>query len=390
MRALVVAPQPFFSPRGTPLSVYYRTLVLSELGVEMDLLTYGQGEDVDIPNVRIRRIPGFRFLGLVPVGPSLLKLFLDGFILMSTVGLLLRKRYDFVHAHEESVFFCRFLKPLFRFKLVYDMHSSLPQQLTNFGYTNSRLVIGLFQKLEDFALAHADAVITISPALAEYALARVPNPDHHFLIENSIFDPVNLARKPTLDVSERWLAQIPEDRIVVCYAGTFEGYQGLDLLIRALAIAKQRRPELFLLLAGGTPKQVELYRGLARDEGVENDCLFCGTVPQSEVGKLLERADVLVSCRSRGTNTPLKVYELLASGKPFVATRIASHTQVLSEEVCFLADPRPDAMAQAIEAAARGDTGVERIVAAARAFYDEHYSRQAYAGKMKRLLEILR
>lgn len=49
----------------------------SELGVEVDLLTYGEGEDVDIPT--------------------------------------------FVHTHEESVFFCRFLKPLFGFKLVYDM-----------------------------------------------------------------------------------------------------------------------------------------------------------------------------------------------------------------------------------------------------------------------------
>ena len=46
MKALIIAPQPFFSPRGTPFSVYYRTSVLSELGVEADLLTYGQGEEI--------------------------------------------------------------------------------------------------------------------------------------------------------------------------------------------------------------------------------------------------------------------------------------------------------------------------------------------------------
>ena len=49
MRALVIAPEPFFTPRGTPLSVYYRTLVTAELGVQVDLLTYGQGADVSIP-----------------------------------------------------------------------------------------------------------------------------------------------------------------------------------------------------------------------------------------------------------------------------------------------------------------------------------------------------
>jgi hypothetical protein len=70
MRALVIAPQPFFSPRGTPFSVYYRTLVTAECGVHVDLLTYGQGEDIDIPAVRIIRIPRLGLLGPVKVGPS--------------------------------------------------------------------------------------------------------------------------------------------------------------------------------------------------------------------------------------------------------------------------------------------------------------------------------
>ena len=79
MKALVIAPQPFFTPRGTPLSVYHRTAIAAELGVEIDLLTYGQGRDVDIPGVRIIRIPDFAFLGTVKVGPSMLKIF-SGYI----------------------------------------------------------------------------------------------------------------------------------------------------------------------------------------------------------------------------------------------------------------------------------------------------------------------
>lgn len=38
-KALVVAPQPFFTERGTPFSVYYRTQVKAQLGVDVDLLT---------------------------------------------------------------------------------------------------------------------------------------------------------------------------------------------------------------------------------------------------------------------------------------------------------------------------------------------------------------
>ena len=85
MRALVIAPQPFYTPRGTPFSVYYRTLVTAQLDVKIDLLTYGQGRDVEIPGVRIIRIPRFNVFGEVKIGPSVLKLFLDLFIFIWTV-----------------------------------------------------------------------------------------------------------------------------------------------------------------------------------------------------------------------------------------------------------------------------------------------------------------
>jgi glycosyltransferase involved in cell wall biosynthesis len=193
MKVLVIAPQPFFSPRGTPFSVYYRTLITAELGAEVDLLTYGEGQDVDIPGVRMVRIPHFPFLGSVKIGPSKLKLFLDIFIVLWTIGLLIRNRYDLVHAHEEAVFICPLLKPIFRFKLVYDMHSSLPEQLTNFKFTTSKLLINTFRKLEEICLHTADATITICPSLYDYALGVVGDPRKVCLIENSVLDEVRLA-----------------------------------------------------------------------------------------------------------------------------------------------------------------------------------------------------
>jgi len=43
-------------PRGTPISVYYRTLVAAEQGTRIDPLTHGEGADVAIPGARIVRI----------------------------------------------------------------------------------------------------------------------------------------------------------------------------------------------------------------------------------------------------------------------------------------------------------------------------------------------
>ena len=384
---LVVAPQPFFTPRGTPFSVYHRTRVTAELGVEVDLLTYGEGRDVDLPGVRIVRIPRIRWLEPVRIGPSVGKAVLDVLVLGWAIGLLLRGRYDVVHAHEEAVFFCTFLKPLFRFRLVYDMHSSLPQQLTNFGFTKSRLLVGLFERLERRALRSADAVITISPALAEYAVSVMGSDERHTLIENSLFDPVRLVGATDDAPTEPVSLDIPDGAPVIGYAGTFEAYQGIDLLLEAHEVVLRRLPEAVLLLIGGAPQKVDEHRASAERLGIAGSCRFTGLLPQEEARRLLTRASVVVSPRTRGDNTPLKIYELLASGVPLVATRIGAHTQVLSDRACFLADPTPEAYAEALVAGLTDERRRAEVVAGARALYRDAYSAESYRDKLRRVLE---
>ena len=100
-------------------------------------------------------------------------------------------------------------------------------------------------------------------------------------------------------------------------------------------------------------------------------------------------ATVLVSPRLQGTNTPLKIYEQLASGKPLVATRIWSHTQVLSEAVCFLAELEAASMATAIEAALQDGPEVDARVRGAVALYQREYARPIYVDKIRRLLSVV-
>ena len=393
MKALVIAPQPFFTPRGTPFSVYYRTMVTAEQGVKVDLLTYGEGKDVDIPGVRILRGPRFAFLGHVKTGPSILKLFLDMFLIFKTIGLLITNRYDFVHAHEEAVFFCRYLQPVFRFKLVYDMHSSLPQQLTNFDFTSSSFLINLFKKLEDSCLHKADAVITICPALAEYVDGLISDKDKHQLIENSIFDPVVLAGQsssPEKNDSISLDVELPDPGSpLVVYAGTLEHYQGIDIMLEGFAAAKKQNNKLRMIIAGGSAEQVEHYRAMVKNLGIENSCKLIGRVPQSQAKWLMDKATVLVSPRTEGDNTPLKVYELLASGKPMFATNIYSHTQVLTDDVAFLVDPTAEGMARGMLESTMEDHEVKRRVKNAQKLYDEKYSRKVYVSKIRKLLDRL-
>lgn len=385
MKVLVIAPQPFFTPRGTPFSVYYRSLITAELGNNIDILTYGQGNDVAIPRTRIIRIPGFSKLGSIKVGPSLFKLFLDVFLVAYAVGLLMSENYDVVHAHEEAIFFCRFLKPFFNFKLIYDMHSSLPQQLTNFQFTKSKLLIKIFQWLEDSCLKKSEGIITICPDLANYVNKLLNNPAKHFLIENSIFEPVQMADKIA---QQNWEAinhnaQLPANGKYIVYAGTLEAYQGIDILLPAFHLFSTNNPEYRLVIVGGMPKQVQHYLDLANEYKVADQCIFTGQVHPTMAKRYCSQANILVSPRTNGTNTPLKVYEQLASGIPLVATRIYSHTQVLDDTIAFLVDPDPEALAQGL-VAATGALGREKALKAQQ-HYRAKYSKDIYVDKMTRL-----
>ncbi len=185
LKILMLVPEPFFTPRGTPYSVRGRLQALSALGHQVDVITYHVGTDIPFPNVRIYRTPRIRFIRTVPIGPSLTKVGLDMLLFGRAIVQLLRERYDVIHTHEEAGVMGAVLAPLIRAQHLYDMHSSLPQQFGNFQAYNYRPIVRLFEILERFVIRRADAVITICPELSE-RVAAIDKGRPCFLIENTI------------------------------------------------------------------------------------------------------------------------------------------------------------------------------------------------------------
>ena len=262
-------------------------------------------------------------------------------------------------------------------------------------------MIRIFKYMEDSCLRAADAVITICPDLRDYVLGNNIPEEQHFLIENSIFDDVQLSKKDdsrstppsdhiqSIEKQNRFATLLPSDTPIVLYAGTFESYQGIDILIDSFAHVIKNK-QATLVLAGGTPEQVEKKRKHAHDKGISEHCIFTGRVPKHEAMQLNSMADVLLSPRVTGTNTPLKIYEQLASGKPLVATNIYSHTQVLDNSVCFLVEPEPLPMAEGILQALDDSSLTKQRVDAASALYAREYSRNIYEKKLTDLFTSIR
>ena len=382
----MIAPEPFFEPRGTPFSEFHRIRALTALGHQVDLVTYPFGSDVSMPGLRVFRAPRPPFVREVGIGPSLAKIPLDALLALSVVRRAFSGSYDAVHSHEEGGVIGVTVAALLRIPHLYDMHSSLPQQLTNFAFSRSTLIRRVFLAMERLMIRRSRVVIVICPALEETVRAIEPNA-HTVLIENA---PGSAEERATADqaAAVRRAIGIGSATPIVLYTGTFEAYQGLDLLFEAMAIVG-RQVDARLVLAGGKPDHVERARERARTAGIEDVTIFAGERPATDIPAYLQAADVLVSPRSRGTNTPLKIYQYLRSGRPIVATRLLTHTQVLSDDTAFLTGATAPAFADGILAALRDKTRAERVGQRAIELANTKYSDEAYLERTRQACAAL-
>jgi len=373
----MVAPQPFFRPRGTPFSVLHRIRALVEQGHSVDLVTYPFGEDVDLPNLKIIRSAKPPLIKDVKIGPSASKLLLDIPLFFTTRRLIASGQYDVVHTHEEAAFFGTPLSKRHSVPHIYDMHSSLAQQLENFKSYNVSIFRNLFKKLERYVIENSHGVITICPELAETAKPLCDGIPHS-MIENT-GDDRKIFGTSRRDVRGEFGLR---DKLVVLYTGTLEKYQGIDLLVHAMAKLTRDRSNIHLLLVGGTDIQIEHYTAMAADLGISEEVTFTGMVPPMDIPSFIESADLIASPRISGTNTPLKIYGYLRSGKPIVATNLATHTQVLTPSVAMLVDPDVDKFADAIRRLADSPDERRKLAAAAADLSEKDFSDSEYTEKV--------
>lgn len=376
----MLAPEPYFQSRGTPISVFFRLKALSSMGHEVDLITYHRGEDRTFENVTIRRIPDLFFIRNIKIGPSWAKIPLDGLLVIKSVWQLMKKRYDLIFSHEEAAFIGIFLSKAWNLPHVYDMHSSLPQQIENFNFSKSRFVKALFNWIESFILKNSHSIIVICRDLYSQ-IEKAGFEKRGVLLENFLdFKASSLSEK---EVREKRLRFGSNEQKIVLYTGNFQSYQGIELLLQAVSQIKD--PNVKFLLVGGGPSSVEGMKRKAEKLGISNQVCFTGQVDPLEIPLFIRLADALVSPRLSGTNTPLKIYSYLKSGKPLVATDLWTHTQVLNEKICKLVKPEPKDLARGILWALFNDQAKSRAEAA-KHMSKKNYTFSNYTQKLEQVL----
>ena len=118
------------------------------------------------------------------------------------------------------------------------------------------------------------------------------------------------------------------------FAGSFYGYEGLDLLLDAVPTLLRRHPNLRVLLVGGGPQDAAL-RSQAVRLGIQDRVVFVGRVPHAQVQAHYDLIDVLVyprrSMRLTELVTPLKPLEAMAQGRLLVASDVGGHRELIRD-----------------------------------------------------------
>ena len=349
------------------------------------MVTYPFGEDITFKGLNLIRSSNWGLIKDVKIGPSIRKIFLDIALFLTALKLLKKNNYDVIHSHEEAAFFSVYLAKKYNMKHVYDMHSSLPQQLSNFDTFNFKVIKNIFEYLENTVINSCQAIITICPELAELVESyKLQTP--HELIENTA-DDTKVFSSSTKNIRKDFKLN---NHKVILYTGTFEPYQGIDILLNAFKSVADTHPDTRLIMVGGNDEQVKKYKLLAGTLEINDLVKFSGTVHPSEIPAYINASDIIVSPRCTGTNTPLKIYGYLRTGKPLVATNLLTHTQVLNDEVAILVEPDEQGICDGLKVVLDNTEFGATKANAAKLLADEHYSDAIYTQKVKKIYESIK
>ncbi len=367
-KILFIASQPFFEWRGSPIRLGFDLRALGESGYEIDFLTLPIGEDVEIPGVRIIRVPNLLFRKSIAIGPSLSKLMFDVILLFRGFGLIMCNRYHSIHGVEDAGAVACVLSGLARCKLVFEKHSD-PASYRGGGARN--VVMSLYAKVEAWTIRHADVVIGTGPALVDQANAI--NPSGTAVVISDI--PSSMTEPNEVDVARvRGELTQSEDEVLVLYVGSFAGYQGIDLLFDSMRLSLECCPQARLVIIGGSPDEVAARRAWLTEIGLLGRVDFVGFVSPDKLPNYLRAADILLSPRISGSNTPLKLLDYLKAGRAIVATDLKANRLILNDDIAVLASADPESYSTAITRMVGDADARKRLEGRGRGLLESTYS----------------
>ena len=185
----------------------------------------------------------------------------------------------------------------------------------------------LARSLETWLLQRADAVVTIGETLRTELQAR--STTQVIVVPNGV-DP---SAFPPMEPHAKWRHEWnPDDRQVIAYIGSFQPYEGLEILIKAMPLIAANRQAAHLLIVGDGPERATLEK-LVNAKKLDTQVTFAGRLPHNRVREVYAVADLLVYPRiatlTTQLTTPLKPLEALSMEKAILASDLSAMRELI-------------------------------------------------------------
>ncbi len=301
---------------------------LAAEGVKIDLICLQENSDdpkrETINGVKIIRVPlKRRRRGALSYAWQYAAFISVSFAQLSFRSLV--RRYDFVHVHNmpDVLVFSALVPKLLGARIVLDLHDPMPELMEAiFNLPPDSYKVRALEKMEKWSIAFSDVVLTVSRTFEEVFSSRSCSSDKIRVIVNSPDEQIFRFREPQMRCNPE---AEPERPFVVLYHGSLLKRNGLDLVVDALEIVRKKIPQAKLLICG---KPTAFFREVMESvekRGLSSAVKYLGAKQLEGIVEAIERCDVGVIPNHRNIftelNTPTRIFECLALGKPIVAPR---------------------------------------------------------------------
>jgi len=326
----MVVPTPFFADRGCHVRVYGEARILQEMGNKVTIYTYHNGRN--LPRLDIRRIMNIPWYNKLEAGPSYHKFYLDILLLMKLLKGAICNKPDIIHAHlHEGAFLGSILARFKNIPLVFDFQGSLSGEIIEHGFLREKSVFFcLFKTLERFINNSADAIIVSSLDSVELLQKEFGvSKDKFHIVEDGI--DIEVFKPDSHDKSKRRkeLSLPDNNKEIVIYQGLLNRYQGIDHLLEAIPLLLKKNKKVHFLILGYP--DVEKYKDMAKERGIEDFVTFTGRVNYEETIKYLSLADIAVSPKLSTTEWNGKLLYYMAAELPVVVFDTRVNREILGD-----------------------------------------------------------
>jgi Glycosyl transferases group 1 len=368
MKILVVYPTPFFS--SLSLNNYTRLLSILDAGNEVDLITFPEGEDFKHPGLNIYRCPRKPLFSGLENG-QYLKIFVYTIRIFFKVFFLRKSKYDAIYTSGTMTPFLWVSKYFTSTPFVSFIISKFEDELIKWNISKNKFVYKIFRFIDTYTQKRYDYVIFQRSDLKDEFINRGLDSKKAFLIKQSVAIP---------EEPESY-TPVNNSYFNILYTGTFVDVQNIDLILNTAKLLKDS--DIRFQLIGASEKDFEKYSTRVKKWGIEQTAEIIPRKAPNDLRSLINDADILISTRTYGHDTPIKIFYYLSYGKCILATDCPIHNNVLNKDVSVLVEPDPNIIANKILELKANPIVIKSLSVKAKDYFEKEFSIYAQINNYK-------